>query len=182
MERFLISDSSCYPVSEEKITAQEKKLGYAFPAKLRAYYLTHNGQQIRECSFRREGRLFTVSSILPLFEYSMSAVRTKELLSNSSKLPASYFPFALNEDGDNYFIDLLSGKIFLIPTDSLGRHIPAADSIDEFFTMMESHVEPACPSGDSFVQKDSWTVSQNGRVRRTEKAAFFPLSRRKKNT
>lgn len=182
MYRFLIENSPAFPVSEQKLQELEHHLGYAFPAALRQHYLERNGQRSHESTFTSKGRTFTVSSIMPLFEYSMSAVLSKELLAHSSKLPGSFFPFAVSEEGDDYFVDLQDGQVYLVPTDSLDKHIPAADSVEAFFDLTANGaILPHTDSeNDPVISTDPWSASQSVRIRKREKPSFFTLSRKKK--
>lgn len=182
MYRFFTPDSTANPTREDNIQALEHTLHFRFPDALRQFYLHENGRQIYPCEFSYGDRDFDVVCLMPLFNMSVSATRSKEILAHIQQIPASYFPFAQDSAGDNYFVDLDSGKVFYISLDHLDRHKPAASSVDEFFALMDEGVKIPAVKEQSAPepQISDWSGQDELPVLKKKKTLFSILSRTKK--
>lgn len=97
-------------INESDILKFEKLIGRDVPDVLRNFYRSYNGASIKLCIFGIDG--YIRESLIPL---------------------------ANNSGGDYYYWDKNDEKIYLIYCDDIENEILIADSIEEFFDIMNKN-------------------------------------------
>lgn len=120
----------------EMLAAWESKWGIKFPPTLKEYYLRHNGAEIEECSFEKDGLGFCVILIYALEYGTMPLEKMYECAHRNKAIPSTYIPLALDEDEDDYYWDSKSGNVFYLSLENVEHPIPICGSVDEFFHIL----------------------------------------------
>lgn len=126
------------PVSETDLALFEADNSITLPDLLKDFYRQWNGVPMQSVNLSHNGKSFAVDRFFPLFAGSMSADHILEIYQSCSFVPAGFFPLALSEDGDDFFLDTIGGGVYLVPLDSPGQKKLFSNSLQEFFDLLES--------------------------------------------
>ena len=145
MYTFLLSEG--LPVEESELRKLEKSFKVSFPKILRELWLKHNGARTQEMHLIIEGDEFDVVRFLD--------VDMLKMLLNEAKTHGElieYIPFAEDWGGDLFCWKVDDGGVYILYPDS-DVPIMLTESIEQFFTMMEEHVQTE--SMFSTIRKDA---------------------------
>jgi hypothetical protein len=139
MYNFVSKTSRMLPVDRQYLHSLEKRFNISLPKIYKDYYLDHNCKEIHESRFTVNGKNYTVAGMLPLQFGYLNAERIKNMFRSSPAVPGSYFPLAISQEGDNYFLDTESGSVWLLRTDYKMQCEPVTRSLEAFFALMSEH-------------------------------------------
>lgn len=125
-------------ILEEDIASIEEQFNIKFPDTLRAFYKEYNGAKIKLCVFTVDNYEQEINSLVPLKYGTLPFEKIVEWDRRDGFIPESFIPFASDRGGDNYYIDLENGKVFLSRSDDIENPYYVCDSIEELFKLMEA--------------------------------------------
>lgn len=125
-------------VTDEYIIQLEKELGISFPTILKKYYLQHNGAEIKECSFEKEGIEYCVVLITSLNFGTMPLEKIIKYNQKNEAIPKSFVPLAVDEDEDDYYWDAKDGKVYYLSLSNVEHPREICGSVEEFFELLNA--------------------------------------------
>lgn len=138
MYAFIERENPVAAITPDYVSKLEQEWGVHFPAVLREYYLEHNGAIIRECPFEKHGLEFCMVRFYAL-NYGTAPLEKQYFYARRNRaVPASFIPFALDEDEDSYFWDSSNGKIYYLSLSNVEHPIGICDSMDAFFEILNN--------------------------------------------
>lgn len=121
-------------ITNEDFSYLEKKYNAQFPDEFKEFYSKNNGADIYLCQFKD---VYEVNSFLPLRgDWSIESVKDDEL--SDGIIPINMIPFADDEGGDFYYINLIDKAIYLIRSDNIERYLLIANSFNEFLEILDN--------------------------------------------
>lgn len=153
MYSFLTPDQDPLPFSEEMLLEFEDRYNFCLPDALKDFYRTCNGMSMVHTPLVVDGRTYVVDRFIPLFTGNMSADHILDLYSMGNLIPDTYFPLALSDTGDDFFLDTNTGSIVLLPLERPSKKKEIADDIESFFTMLENAQGTHCDTADQALSR-----------------------------
>lgn len=140
MFKFIESEDLDKNVTNDYINGLEKKMGIVFPSILREYYLKHNFSKGKECTFRIEGidADFILDTIIPLKYGTIPLEKEYKWVLENEYISNEHIPLAVDMDGDNYYWNSKSGKVYYISHENVENPILICNSVEEFFEILNS--------------------------------------------
>lgn len=108
-----------------------------FPEVLKKYYLEHNGDTIKLCTFNIDGYNYEMAKIVQLkygsatFEHIVDGDREDKIIDENM------FPVARNEGGDYYYWNKENENINLYYCDDIEYPIYICKNMEELFEIMQ---------------------------------------------
>ena len=153
MYSFLTPDQDPLPFSEEMLLEFEDHYNFCLPDALKDFYRTCNGMSMVHTPLVVDGRTYVVDHFIPLFTGNMSADHILDLYSMGNLIPNTYFPLALSDTGDDFFLDTNTGSIVLLPLERPSKKKEIASDIESFFTMLENAQGTHCDTADQALSR-----------------------------
>lgn len=119
----------------------QERFAITLPKALELFYRSFNGLPIEPFTVQTENRSYSVEQILPLFCGNMSAERVLEMYQNNLWIARSFFPLAVSEEGNAWFVDCESGHIWYADPDNLKKKTLITPDLAEFLKYVK--VQPA---------------------------------------
>ena len=130
--------------SVERIAYHEKKYGIVFPDILTSLYTKTNTGNIKNILFEVDGYKYGVWSLIPInptakmhFEFIADDDRDERF---ESEIPDSFYPLAIDRGGDIYYWSNDTKEVYFVIPDDMENPILIADSIEEFFELLNNSV------------------------------------------
>lgn len=123
-------------VTKNDIENIEIKYNIKFPEILKNYYLKHNGDTIKLCSFIVDDYEYEISKIVPLkygssnFEHIIDGDREDSIITENM------LPIARNRGGDYYYWDVNDEKVYLYYCDDIENPVYICNNIKSLFDIM----------------------------------------------
>ncbi len=137
---FIINCNQEQNVTEEYINELEAKRNIKFPKILRNLYLQYNKSNIEEISFSIHNLEFSVEFLIPLKYGNVNVEKILSFNDSNEFVPKTFIPFAEDVDGEDFYWDLADGKVYYLSMGNVENPIPVADSIDEFFELLNKNI------------------------------------------
>lgn len=137
MYNFIKQQKEDYHITKEDLENIEKKYGILFPEVLKKYYLEHNGDTIKLCTFDIDGYNYEIAKIVQLkygsatFEHIVDGDREDKIIDENM------FPVARNEGGDYYYWNKENENINLYYCDDIEYPIYICKNMEELFEIMQ---------------------------------------------
>ena len=141
MFKFVRKENPEQNVSQEYIDSVQKKYDVEFPQLLRTYYTTYNMCEADEVTFVMHKLEFCVEFILPLKYGTCSVESLLDLYRGDEHIPQYLVPFACDVDGDYYYWDINTGRVYYMTMGNIDNPIPLARSVDEFFELLNIYCD-----------------------------------------
>lgn len=141
MFKFVEKENPELNVSQEYVNSVENKYNIKFPDVLRTYYTDYNMCEAKEVTFVMHKLNFCVEFILPLKYGDCSVESYLELYRGDERIPQHLVPFAYDVDGDNYYWDINTGRVYYLTMGNIDNPIPIARSVDEFFELLNIYCD-----------------------------------------
>lgn len=140
MEKYLFVnyDEDGYQIDEKYIEEVENKYGFSFPSVLKDYYLQHNGCEMYEARFEKLGLEFCVVFFYNLLYGKITVEKILDSNKNDEYIPKTFVPVARDEDGNDYYWDSESRKVYYLALTNIEHPAELFDSVDEFFQTLNS--------------------------------------------
>lgn len=124
-------------ITEEYINEFQNKYNVILPEILKEYYLKYNKNDIKKCEFYlySEEHNFCLDFIIPLRDANVNVEKTLEMYKDDKYLQ-TIVPLAEDIDGDDYYWDKKTGKVFYLSMENAENPIPICDSVEEFFKLL----------------------------------------------
>lgn len=129
-------NSPLYNLTDSDFNNLERQYHIRLPYLLEQYYRCCNGQPVEECFFTVNGRVFSVCRIFPLFFGNMSADWLLEIFQGAPAVLPGYFPLAMSCTEEDYFLDTVTGEIFLMDPAIPASKELVCSSVDAFFALL----------------------------------------------
>lgn len=141
MFKFISNDSGKDNVGLDYIREFEENWDLSFPDILVDFYSNHNKAQLEEFSFFIHNLEFSVEFIIPL-RYGNVCVE-KILLFNKGNeyIPKTFIPLAEDIDGEDFYWDSSSGKVYYLSMENVENPIPICDTVEQFFEILNKSCE-----------------------------------------
>lgn len=137
MYPYLKKDQLQEVVTKKQIEDFEKKYNLQLPARLKDFYQQYSGCPMDRIFFRVGNGHYTLDGFHQLFSGSMCVEHVLDIYQQSGRIPASYFPLGVSQDGDDFFYDTFDDKVYLVSLDHPKNPTLIANSLDEFFDLLE---------------------------------------------
>ena len=141
MFKFVKKESPEQNVSREYIDSVEKKYNIEFPNILRTYYMNYNMCESEEVTLVMHNLEFCVEFVLPLKYGTCSVESLLDLYRGDDHIPQHLVPFACDVDGDYYYWDINTGRVYYLTMGNIDNPIPIARSVDEFFELLNIYCD-----------------------------------------
>lgn len=133
------------PAAIDDIEYWEDQYGISFPEILKKYWKEQNGANILRCSFVKVIKdtplQFNVVALYGIETGNFLDIERHVRWARKSKeIPSSWFPFALDEDEDEYFWDSKTDKIWYVCMGNIEHPFVVADSMNEFFYLLNTAI------------------------------------------
>lgn len=124
-------------ITVEYINEFQNKYNVILPEILKEYYLKYNKNDIKKCNFYLYGEKynFCLDFIIPLRDANVNVEKILEI-NKDDKYLKTIVPLAEDIDGDNYYWDKKTGKVFYLSMGNVENPIPICDSVEEFFKLL----------------------------------------------
>lgn len=141
MFKFISNDSGKDNVGLDYIREFEENYNINFPDILIDFYTNHNKAQLQNFSFFIHNLEFSVEFIIPL-QYGNVCVE-KILLFNKENeyIPKTFIPLAEDIDGEDFYWDFSSGKVYYLSMENVENPIPICDTVEQFFEILNKSCE-----------------------------------------
>ena len=137
---FIFEDIEADNVTHEYLSEFEELHNIIFPNILREYYTKYNRAKIKQICFEHMGMEFEIEFIIPLKYANINIEKIMSFNANNKYIPASYIPLAEDVDGDDYYWDARTGKVYYLSLENVEHPIPIADSVESFFELLNRSV------------------------------------------
>lgn len=129
-------------ITQDYIHEFQNKYNVILPKILREYYLKYNKSDIKECNFYLYDveLKFSLEFIIPLYGANVNVEKILEIYKNDKYLQ-TFVPLAEDIEGDDFYWDKKTGKVFYIAITNVENPIPICDSVEEFFKLLNYVVE-----------------------------------------
>ena len=125
-------------VSSEYVDRAEERMGVKFPRVLREFYTRYNCSDIKEIPFVVHGIEFCVDFIIPMLNANIHVEKLWEYIQDDAIIPQTFVPFAEDIDGDDFYWDSKTGKVYYLSMNNAEHPIPICDSVEEFFNILSA--------------------------------------------
>ena len=124
-------------ITVEYINEFQNKYNIILPEILKEYYLKYNKNDIKKCNFYLYGEEynFCLDFIIPLRDANVNVEKILEI-NKDDKYFKNIVPLAEDVEGDNYYWDKKTGKVFYLSMYNVENPIPICDSVEEFFKLL----------------------------------------------
>lgn len=124
-------------ITVEYINEFQNKYNVVLPTILKEYYLKYNMNDIKKCSFYlySEEYKFCLDFIIPLRDANVNVEKILEINKDNEYLQ-NFIPLAEDIDGDDYYWDKKTGKVFYLSSDNIESPIPICDGVEDFFKLL----------------------------------------------
>ena len=136
MFRFVEDDLKDKNVTIEYIRELENRLNISFPDILVEWYTHHNKAKIAECAFSIYHLDFSVEFIIPLCYGTVTVEKILAHNRGDEYFPKTFIPLAEEVDGEDFFWDSVSGKVYYLSMGNVENPIPVCDSVERFFSIL----------------------------------------------
>ena len=135
---FIFSDTGEKNVTKEYIVELESKFNIKFPDVLVEYYMYHNKAEIKEFTFTILNLDFSVEFIIPLFFGNVCVEKIMSYNQSNEYIPDTFIPLAEDIDGEDFYWDTTSGKVYYLSIENVENPIPISDSVEQFFEILNN--------------------------------------------
>ena len=136
MFEFIDFDTNENNVIEDYIKEFEKETGVEFPSILVDFYMNHNRCKIKEFSFFVHDLEFSVEFIIPLKYGNICVENVMRFNEGNEYVPNTFIPLAEDVDGDDFYWDSNSKKVYYLAMGNVENPIPICDSVEQFFEIL----------------------------------------------
>lgn len=140
MFKFIKKEDASCKIDASYIHEAEKNINAVFPKILAKYYLEHNGAEINEISFIKNGIGFVVIELYTIKYGNQPIEEMVAINSTDEGFPAGFIPLGLDEDYDEYCWDKNTGKVYYFCRENDKNPFLIADSVDEFFELLNGNI------------------------------------------
>ena len=141
MFKFILNDSNKENVTLEYIRKFEEKWGVRFPDVLVNYYMNHNRSELEEFSFLIHNLEFSVEFIIPLRYGNICVEKILSFNEENEYISKTFIPLAEDIDGEDFYWDSSSGKVFYLSMENIENPIPICDTVEQFFEILNKSYE-----------------------------------------
>ena len=141
MFKFILNDSNKENVTLEYIRKFEEKWGVRFPDVLVNYYMNHNRSELEEFSFLIPNLEFYVEFIIPLRYGNICVEKILSFNEGNEYISKTFIPLAEDIDGEDFYWDSSSGKVFYLSMENIENPIPICDTVEQFFEILNKSYE-----------------------------------------
>ncbi len=141
MFSFISRDTGERNITEEYINRFENENGFKFPEILANYYKNHNKAELNELSFMIGKYKFSVDFIIPLRYGTVCVEKIREINKEYGDVPETFMPLAEDTDGQNFYWDTVTGKVYYLELQNAENPIPICNSVERFFEILNNTYE-----------------------------------------
>ena len=141
MFNFIARDSSQNNVTLEYIRNFEEIRGISFPDVLVDFYMNHNKAVLEDVSFSVHNLAFTVEFIIPLQHGNVCVEKILSFNEKNEYISKTLIPLAEDTDGEDFYWDSASGKVYYISMENVENPVPICDSVEQFFEILNKSCE-----------------------------------------
>ncbi len=128
-------------VTYDYIASVESKYNFKFPETLRKYYANYNVCELRDVTIVMYREKFSVETILPLKYCSENVEFLLDIHRTKRYNPQYLVPFAKEVDGEFYYWDINTGRVYYWAMSYENEPIAVARSVDEFFKLLNIYCD-----------------------------------------
>ena len=139
--RFIAYDTGEENVPLEYIQKVEQQWNIQFPEVLKEYYLHHNMAVTKDTSFTVHGLEFYLNFMAPLCYGDLPVEKLLGMMAKKSYYPKALVPLAEDTEGDYFYWDRISGKVYYICRENVENPIPICDSVEAFIELLNNSCE-----------------------------------------
>ena len=139
--KFISCDTGEKNVTKEYISELESKLNIKFPEVLVDYYTNHNRAEIEEFTFTILNLDFSVEFIIPLLYGNVCVENIMSFNQGNEYIPDTFIPLAEDIDGEDFYWDASTGKVYYLSIENVENPIPICDSVEQFFEILNKSCE-----------------------------------------
>ena len=141
MFKFIRNDPNKDNVTLEYIKMFEETWNIRFPNILVDYYMNHNQAELEEVSFTIHNLEFSVEFIIPLQYGNVCVEKILSFNEGNEYISKTFIPLAEDIDGEDFYWDSSSGKVFYLSMENVENPIPICDTVEQFFEVLNKSYE-----------------------------------------
>ena len=141
MFKFIRNDPNKDNVTLEYIKMFEETWNIRFPNILVDYYMNHNQAELEEFSFTIHNLEFSVEFIIPLQYGNVCVEKILSFNEGNEYISKTFIPLAEDIDGEDFYWDSSSGKVFYLSMENVENPIPICDTVEQFFEVLNKSYE-----------------------------------------
>ena len=103
--------------------------------------MNHNRSELEEFSFLIHNLEFSVEFIIPLRYGNICVEKILSFNEGNEYISKTFIPLAEDIDGEDFYWDSSSGKVFYLSMENIDNPIPICDTVEQFFEILNKSYE-----------------------------------------